>query len=142
VIGAGLPEHGGDPLVAPNHFVAHGRDVVLPGARSEEVQVLLACAVLGEYADEVAPQFALAQRGGQIQRTRDPMVERDLAEQLRDIVDADRVEHLPLNGGNGIRHVGMGGLSSHERLLRLTGQTSQAWILNTVLRSRPVTMRM
>ncbi|MNQ80247.1 hypothetical protein D3C85_952160 [compost metagenome] len=117
VVGARLAKHRGQPFVAAHDLVARCRNVMLPTAGAQEVEVSLARLVLRQRADQVPTQFALVERGRQINRTLQAVFIGNLLEQFLDAADTDRVEHLLFERRNRVRHVGVGDMITHGVIL-------------------------
>src|SRR6185312_13498338 len=85
-----------DELAAPDDLVAYRRNVVLPTAAAQEAQVSFAVVVPPEDVTEMARELDLAEGRRQLEPPGQPVCGRDLREQLRDALGADRVEELAL----------------------------------------------
>ena len=98
----------GQELALAVDLVADGGHIVLIAARAEEVEVIVAGAVLLEQLFDVAAQLILgAERLGQVHFVfQDDLVGHFLV-QLLERVQADLVQHLLLHFGNGVRDVRM-----------------------------------
>ena len=98
----------GQELALAADLVADGGHIVLIAARAEEVEVIVAGAVLLEQLFDVAAQLILgAERLGQVHFVfQDDLVGHFLV-QLLERVQADLVQHLLLHFGNGVRDVRM-----------------------------------
>ena len=109
VVGRGPAEHRVQPFGAVHDLVAHRRDIVLPAAGAEEIEIALARDVLGQQVADVAAQRAFRRQcRRQVDRPLQAMAGGDLLEQRLDVLDADGVEHLPAQFRHRVGHIGMG----------------------------------
>ena len=95
-------------LGPPDDLIHHCRHVMRPAARAEKGEVGVGALVLGEHVGKMPTQsrFRLDAKR-KVERLSQPMILRDLLEQGLDRADADLVQHLLLQGGQGIPHPGM-----------------------------------
>ena len=107
----------GQELGPPDDLVHHRRHVMRPAAGAEEGEMGVRAFVLGQHVGQMAAQRRFrpdAER--QVERLAQAMILRDLLEQLLDRADADLVQHLLLQRGQGISHPGMAALLPHHHV--------------------------
>ena len=98
----------GQELALAVDLVADGGHIVLIAAGAEEVEVIVAGAVLLKQLFDVAAQLVLgAERLGQVHFVFQDDLVGDFFMQLLERVQADLVQHLLLHFGNGVRDVRM-----------------------------------
>ena len=97
----------GQELAALHHRVDDGRDVVVVDAAAEERQLLRRVDVPRGELGEVRHQLLLGERRLEVERAVEADAGRDVAEELVDRRNADRLEHLlPVAVGEGEKRVG------------------------------------
>ena len=108
VVGRGGSPDRREELAPPHDLVADRRDVMLPDAAAEEVEIALARLVAREHVDQVTPEDRLrGERRRELERASHAVRGGNLGEERLDVGDADGLEQLPLQRRRRVRHVRM-----------------------------------